>query len=338
VAQHGIYVPQGLLGEVARQEGVRVVNWNVAYRKRRFLFSHGDTYHRTMTSEPTATWEHLALTPELERELLEYLRSRWYGTRDWIWFHERPVADLGEIERRLGIDFTRPCIGMLTNVMWDAQIHYPASAFPGMLDWAVQTIAYFARRPDLQLVIRVHPAEIRGTLPSRQPLVEEIRKAFPVLPPNVFVIPPEANISTYALMLRCDSVVIFGTKTGVELAAEGIPVLVAGEAWIRGKGISMDASSAQDFYRLLDTLPLGKRLDAETVRRARAYAYHFFFRRMIPLEFTEPTDGWLPFRLALRRLTECLPGSSRGLDVICDGILHGSDFVYPEEAERRTWE
>jgi hypothetical protein len=338
VAQHGIYVPQGVLGEVARQEGVRVVNWNVAYRKRRFIFSHGDTYHRTMTSEPTATWERLDLTAERERELMEYLRSRWYGTRDWIWFHERPLADPGEIERRLGIDFTRPCVGMLTNVMWDAQIHYPANAFPGMLDWVVQTIAYFARRPELQLVIRVHPAEIRGTLPSRQPLVEEIRKAFPVVPPNVFVIPPQANISTYALMLRCDSVVIFGTKTGVELAAEGLPVLVAGEAWIRGKGISMDASSAEDYYRLLDRLPLGKRLDDETVRRARAYAYHFFFRRMIPLEFTEPTGGWLPFRLAMRRLTECRPDRSRGLDVICDGVVHGSDFVYPAETEPVTWE
>jgi len=52
VFTHGIYVPWGIVGEVARQEGVRVSNWNVAYRKRRFIFSHGDTYHHTLLSEP----------------------------------------------------------------------------------------------------------------------------------------------------------------------------------------------------------------------------------------------------------------------------------------------
>jgi hypothetical protein len=331
VAQHGIYVPQGLLGEAARRAGVRVVNWNVAYRKRRFIFSHGDTYHRTMLAEPEASWASLQLSPALDRALSAYLRSRWHGGRDWIWFHERPVEDPDVIARALGIDFSRPCVGMLTNVAWDAQIHYPANAFPSMLDWDVQTIAYFARRPELQLVIRVHPAEIRGTLRSRQPVVAEIRRVFPVLPPNVVVVPPDLDISTYAVMTRCDAVLIFGTKTGVELAAEGIPVIVAGEAWIRGKGISMDASSVEEYVRLLDRLPLGRRLPEATVRRARTYAYHFFFRRMIPLEFMEPAGGWLPYRLALERLADCLPGQSAGLDVVCDGILHGTEFVYPQE-------
>jgi hypothetical protein len=43
VFTHGIYVPWGLVGAVARREEVRVATWNVAYRKRRFIFSHDDT-------------------------------------------------------------------------------------------------------------------------------------------------------------------------------------------------------------------------------------------------------------------------------------------------------
>ena len=38
-----------------------------------------------------------------------------------------------------------------------------------MLEWLVQTCEYFATRPDLQLLIRVHPAEISGFPPSRVP-------------------------------------------------------------------------------------------------------------------------------------------------------------------------
>ncbi len=331
VAQHGIYVPQGLVGEVARAEGVRVANWNVAYRKRRFIWSHADTYHRTIMKEPTATWENLPWTKRLEDDVLAYLDSRRHGGRDWIWFHERPVEDVGEIARRLGVDFSRPCIGLLTNVLWDAQIHYPANAFPGMVEWVLQTIAYFEKRPDLSLIVRVHPAELRGTLPSRQPVVAEIRRHFPALPPNVFLIGPEAPISTYATMLQCDAVIIYGTKTGVELSSQGIPVIVAGEAWIRGKGITLDAASPDEYFGLLDSLPLRRRLDAATVLRARKYAYHFFFRRMIPLEHVRPRAGWLPFALDVAGLDQCRPGRSAGLDVICEGILEGRDFVYPEE-------
>src|SRR5262245_18244532 len=99
-----------------------------------------------------------------------------------------------------------------------------------MLAWILETIRQLTRRRDLQLLIRIHPAEIRGSIPSRQPILAEIRKAFPQLPANVFVIPPENDSSTYAAMYQCNAVLIYGTKTGVELTSAGIPVVVAGEA------------------------------------------------------------------------------------------------------------
>jgi len=328
---HGIYVPQGIVGEVCRQQGTRIVNWSAAYRKKCFIFSHGDTYHHTMMDEPTATWEELPWNENMETDVLEYLRSRWQGSRDWIYFHEKPTEELDQITCELGIDFRKTTVGLLTNVVWDAQLHYPANAFPNMLEWIRFTIAYFAQRPDLQLLIRVHPAELRGSIPSRQPVVDEIRRAFPQLPPNVFVIPPESQISTYAAMLQCDSVIIYGTKMGVELTSLGVPVIVAGEAWIRNKGITTDASSIDEYRRILDSLPVGRRMDEMTTRRARMYAYHFFFRRMVPLACVEPTQGWPPYSLHVDRLVQLLPGEIPGLDVVCEGILSGSPFVYPAE-------
>jgi len=328
---HGIYVPQGLIGEVARQRRVRVVNWNTAYRQKCFIFSHGDTYHHTLMTEPVAAWENLPWTPAMEEAIMDYLVSRWYGTRDWVWFHEHPQHDLDAIVAELGLDMSKPVIGLLTNVMWDAQLHYPANAFPNMLDWVLRTIAYFARRPDLQLVVRVHPAEIRGTIPSRQKIADEIARAYPVLPANVFVIPPESSISTYAIMLQCDSVLIYGTKTGVELTSFGIPVIVAGEAWIRNKGVTLDARTADEYFALLDRLPLGRRLDEATVQRARKYAYHFFFRRMIPIAVMEPRKGWPPYRVHFETLEPLQPGGDPGLDIICRGILEGTPFIYPAE-------
>jgi len=327
VFTHGIYVPWGIVGEVARQERVQVSNWNVAYRKRRFIFSHDDTYHHTLLSEPRDHWERLELSAAQERELLHYLGSRREGMFDWIVFHRPTSQDPAAIAKQIGLDPSKPVIGLLTNVSWDAQLHYPANAFPNMLEWLVQTCEYFATRPDLQLLIRVHPAEISGFPPSRQPILTELRKRLPRLAANIIVVPPESGLSTYALMSLCNSAIIYGTKMGVELTSVGLPVIVAGEAWIRNKGITLDASSPEEYFRLLAQLPIPERLAPPQLARARRYAYHFFFNRMIPLPFIEPKAGYPIYRLKLDRFQQLMPGASPGLDTICEGILSKAPFV-----------
>jgi hypothetical protein len=327
---HGIYVPQGLIGEVCRIMGVRVVNWHVAYRKKCFIFSHDNTYHHTLMSEPTTKWRNIDLTPQMDNRIMDYLKTRWYGTKDWIWFHESPEFDLKRIANELNVDFSKPCIGMLTSVMWDAQLHYPSNAFPNMLDWVLRTIEYFIKKPNLQLLIRVHPAEVNGLLPSRQKIVDEVKKIYPKLPKNIILIPPESNVSTYAVMSHCDTVIIYNTKTGVELTSMGIPVIVAGEAWIRNKGFTIDVDSPEAYFKVLNKLPLKRRMDDDHILEAKKYAYHFFFRRMIPLEFVEPGKKFY-FSIKLSSLKELLPGQSVGLDVICNGILNNTDFIYPTE-------
>jgi hypothetical protein len=329
---HGIYVPQGLVGEVCRARGVRVVNWNPAYRKQSFVFSHGASYHHTMQSEPPSEWEALAWSPELEARTLEYLESRRRGTEDWIWFHDEPDEDPQRLVRALDLDLSKPVVGLLTSVVWDACLHYESKAFPDMVAWVLASIDYFRRRPDLQLVIRIHPAEVHGGNPSRQRMAAEISRVWRSLPPNVRVVPPESPISTYALADLCNAALIYNTKTGIELSSRGIPVVVAGEAWIRGKGFSLDADSPQAYFDLLDRLPLEGGLDPRTLERARRYAFHFFFRRMIPLPFVAGGKGF-KFALSIASLKELAPGACRGLDLVCDGILAGRPLVYPAEEE-----
>jgi hypothetical protein len=334
VFTHGIYVPWGIIGEVARREGVHVATWNVAYRKRRFIFSHDDTYHHTLMTEPRDHWEHRPLSEAQDRDLTRYLASRSEGLFDWIVFHRARRQDPEEIAGRIGLDRSRPVIGLLTNVTWDAQLHYPANAFPNMVEWLVQTCEYFATRRDLQLLIRVHPAEISGFPPSRQPILEELRKRLPELAPNIIVVPPESDMSTYALMSLCNAAIIYGTKMGVELTSVGLPVIVAGEGWIRNKGLTHDASTPAEYFRILQGLPFGERLNPKQLTRARRYAYHFFFNRMIPLPFIDPKAGYPIYRLKLDRFDQLLPGGSGGLDTICDGILKRQPFVLhaPEAA------
>ena len=61
------------------------------------------------------------------------------------------------------------------------------------------------------------------------------------------------------------------------------------------------------------------------------YAYHYFFRRMIPVHSFDPAAPTGPFTVSVETLADLLPGKDPGLDVLCEGILNGSPFIYPTE-------
>lgn len=328
VAHHGIYVPQGVVSLVAKASGVRVVAWNPAYRKHCFIFSHETTYHHTLMDEPVESWRDGPFSDEQRAEIEGYIKSRWFGTNDWVRFHRDPDLTLTSDLKALGLDPGKKTILALTNVFWDAQLHYPANGFRNQRDWLVATISWFAGRPDLQLIIRIHPAEISGSPPSQQRAQDEIAAAFAVLPDNVKIVPPESALSTYALAEHADAALIYATKMGVELSSVGLPVIVAGEAWVRNKGFTYDVVSPEDYLSVLARLPFGEALAPQKRELALRYAHHFFFRRMVPISFVKPYPGPRRFEVALDDLDTMKPGADRGLDVICDGILNGSPFIF----------
>src|SRR3954462_1412918 len=116
---------------------------------------------------------------------MQYLASRRKGLFDWIVFHRPSSRDASDIAARAGVDTSKPVIGLLTNVSWDAQLHYPANAFANMLDWLGQTCESFAGRRERKLLFRVPRAEISGFPPSRQPILQELYKRIPQLAPNI---------------------------------------------------------------------------------------------------------------------------------------------------------
>jgi hypothetical protein len=322
VSDHGIYVPQGVVCDELRARGVRIVTWMQGYRRGTFLFSHDETYHRTMVKEDPVQWEAMPWDAQRRRDIERYLLARRTGLGDWTTFiRGRVISDPADIRRLLHLDPNRPLYALFTNVAWDAQLHFVDNAFPSQLHWLKATLQWFAQHLDRQLVIRVHPAELRGRV-SRQRVADDVARIMPVLPPNIRVVAPDSAISTCELGEMADAALIYGTKVGIELAAFGVPVVVAGEAWVRGKGFTIDVRSPQEYLRALDRLPVGVRLDDVARERALRYAYHVFFRRMIQLRIRDQRGHF-----TISSLSQLMPGVDPGLDVICDGILHATPFL-----------
>lgn len=327
VFHHGIYVPQGVIGDVCRLHNVRVVNWNPAYRESCFLFSHDDSYHKTMITEPPEICFGYEWNDAKEATLMTYLESRSNGSNDWISYQRETKGENKELLEKLGIKSNKLIIGVLTNVMWDAQLHFKKNAFESMLEWIYFTVEYFLERTDIELLIRIHPAEVLGNVPSRQHVLDEIRKRWNDLPKHIHLVLPDDSKNTYELMKFCDTVLVYGTKMSIELPCWGIPVVVAGEAWARGKGFTIDVSSVDEYQKILHTLPIKKRLNQDKILLAKKYAYHIFYRRMIPVKFAKKNKYLVPFSYNIASIDDLQIGRDPGLDIICNSILSGSPFV-----------
>ncbi len=330
IAHHGVYVPQGLLAAEARRHNVRLATWHLAYREGRLIFQVGDTYHRAMIDEPASAWN-MPLTTGQDEALDAYLSQRITGASDWIAFQRADRLSDDATVKALGLEPALPIYALFANVAWDARLHYAASAYGDMRDWAIDTVRWFADRPDRQLIIRCHPGEVLSNPRAKDRLDDAIRAAFPVLPPNVRLVEPENDLNSYAIASISRGAMIFNTKMGMELAARGVAVVVAGDAWVRGKGFTRDASSPESYReRLADQATFTPLTPAET-ELARRYAYHFFFRRCIPVGALgkRGQDGTMILKADAASLA--LPGRDPGLDVICNGVLNGTGFEFRDE-------
>jgi hypothetical protein len=327
VVGDGVYAMMGTLCQFAESRSVPAVTWGIPLRKQTLWLERGDSVHRKLLAEPREIWDGFEFTPEQERLIDEYLSEKRLGGKDYLAYHGDSVEDHASIRRELGLEDGRPIVSLFTNVLWDAQIFYNGTAFDGMLDWLEETIRWFERRPDRVLAIRIHPAESRGFTPTRQPIADEIARRFPAVPSNVKVIVPDNRISSYALAEMSRAALIYGARMGWEVAALGTPLVVAGEAFSRGKGFSTDASTRDEYFRILETVHDLPRSDESTRRKAKKYGYHFLYRRMLDLNVMG--SNLARPELNFTRLSDLAPGRSPQLDLICDAILDGRQgFVW----------
>ena len=140
------------------------------------IITRGDTYHRTLIYEDNSKWENFNFSKTEEKKIDKYLKSRWYGKTDWEFYFNNPKFEIEEYFTKKGIDLNKPIIGLATNMLWDAQVYFPTNFFSGMLEWLFFTIDFFIKNPNLQLVIRVHPAETHPTKKSVQRVEKDIIK------------------------------------------------------------------------------------------------------------------------------------------------------------------
>lgn len=100
--------------------------------------------------------------------------------------------------------------------------------FPDQMSWLTTLLEWMRRRPDLQLVIRIHPREdVNRRDGVRSSHLERLREGLASLPANVRVVWPQDAVSSYDLMEAADLVLNAWSSIGIEAARLGIPTITA---------------------------------------------------------------------------------------------------------------
>ena len=281
IMSHGIYCPHGIINDLCKKEKINTYIYIPSYREKTFVITKNDTYHKALLSDKNKDIE-INLNIKQKQKLKNYITGRMTGKYDWIWFNKENNLDTIDIVKRNKIELNKKIYLMLTNVVWDARLHYENNCFENILEWIFETIDFFIKNNQKILIIRIHPAEITGTVKSRQKVQDEIKKRYSFLPSNIIIIPPESSDSTYKLIEISNCVLVHSTKASIEAAYFKKRVVVAGEAWVKGKGFTIDPKSKTDYINTLGKDDIFNLSNNEKLK-AENFAYYIFFKRMIKI-------------------------------------------------------
>jgi hypothetical protein len=314
---NGSIFEMGAFYQAARFLDIPVVTYEFGEQRQRiWLARNGEV----MRQETDALWAQRGEQP-LTDEQLEQVRHLFASRQRaslWENFSRRwqgqPSQGGAQARQALGLD-ARPVVLLAANVIGDSLTLGRQVFTESMTGWLQRTVQGFAARPDVQLVVRVHPGERYTQGPSVAEVIWP-DKSLP-LPENIHIVAAGDPVNTYDLVEIADLGLVYTTTVGMEMAMSGVPAIVIGQTHYRGKGFTLDPDSWEAFDALLDKAladPAAYRLTGEQVQRAWNYAYRFYFEYPCPfpwhlLHFWNELEAW-PVKRVLSAEGQALFGDS----------------------------
>lgn len=325
VVLNGLFIAERVMLETAVRLGVPLYTYERGYIKDTVRFAKGLPVNKADINHWGIDWKSNKLTTEQEIKLDHYLADRKVSKRSIVKYWPESDTDKQSISETLSITPEKKTIVMFSNVTWDSAVLEREICFSSIHEWCDTVIRAMAQQDEVDLVIRIHPGEVR--VPGREKsehLLDYIYNKNPNLPDCIKIVPPDSTTSSYSLIEMADLILVYTSTVGLEAALMGKPVILAANTHYRNKGFTYDPTTKDEFLSLLVDNSIMKSSPQSNIDLARRYAYHFFFSTMLDFDLsTEIVRGSWPI-FNFTSLEDLLPGKNLTLDLICDGILHGT--------------
>ena len=297
---NGLILEMGIVFRAARYLNIPAVTFEFNDQREQIWLAQNTSIMRQDTDYLVRDRCSLPMTDEMYERLADLENAR-RGARVWgkskrLWQY---VSSQGAEQTRkvLGLD-DRPVVLLAANVLGDSLTLGRNIFAESMSEWITRTVQYFAKRKDVQLVVRIHPGE--KIVPQAKSMGTVVREALPELPGHIHVIGALDNINTYDLIEIANLGLAYTTTVGVETAMNSIPVISCGDTHYRGRGFTIDPNSWDEYFATLESVLAdlsGHRLTEEQTAKAWNYAYRFFFEYPRPfpwrlMNFWDDLEVW----------------------------------------------
>jgi hypothetical protein len=297
---NGLILEMGIVFRVARYLNIDAVTYEFNDQREQIWLAQNSSIMQQDTDYLVDTRCHLPITDEMFERVADLENAR-RGARVWgkskrLWQY---VSSQGAQETRklLNLD-DRPIVMLAANVLGDSLTLGRDIFAASMTEWITKTVQYFAKRTDVQMVIRVHPGE--KLVPQAKSMGTVVREALPELPSHIHIIGALDKINTYDLIEIADVGLAYTTTVGLETAMNGRPVISCGQTHYRGRGFTLDPNSWDEYYtaleKVLADIP-AHHLNEKQTELAWNYAYRFFFEYPRPfpwrlMNFWDDLEVW----------------------------------------------
>ena len=297
---NGLILEMGIVFRVARYLNIPAMTFEFNDQREQIWLAQNTSIMRQDTDYLVRDRCSLPMTDEMYERLADLENAR-RGARVWgkskrLWQY---VSAQGAEQTRkaLGLD-DRPVVLLAANVLGDSLTLGRNIFAESMSEWITKTVQCFARRNDVQLVVRIHPGE--KIVPQAKSMGTVVREALPEIPDHIHLIGALDNVNTYDLIEIANLGLAYTTTVGVETAMNGIPVISCGQTHYRGRGFTIDPNTWAEYFsaleKVLSDLP-GHRLTEEQTAKAWNYAYRFFFEYPRPfpwrlMNFWDDLEVW----------------------------------------------
>jgi len=214
---NGSFLDSALHIELAKRRGIRVITFEAGFMLNSLMLG----VNESIISFPLSKYlppeyQSYTLSPQQEAQLNTYLQTRSKGKDCVFDYWGNPIFDHEKIRTQLNIRAqSKPDI-LFTNLLWDSAMLDSDILFTSQQEWIIETIRYYEKHPEKQLLVRIHPAEEKPPeLESMDKIMDMIHSVFHKLPKNVILIPPSSTISSYPLTEISNKILVYSSTAGL---------------------------------------------------------------------------------------------------------------------------
>jgi len=285
ILPNGINNSTGVFREIAQQENIRVATYDSGFNTM-LLSSNGIAAQ--LSDIPLAIQKIYQANNAVQQWAINEAKKEMGLRIQGKDANKFQAFESGKVKNNLKAD-----VVIFLNLEWDAAALGIHHIFKNTIDWVISTIRFVLDTSDKFIVIRQHPVERYDYAKSNHPIEIALNQNF-LNHQNIRFIRANEQVNSYDLIDSASVVLPCVSTIGIEAAALGKPVIVAGKAYYSNLGFVWAPKSREMYFEMLECGLKGE-LKILPEQSKKAWLCYYLTQKcnFLTTDFTPSTENFL---------------------------------------------